>query len=90
MLVLPTGQIMLTDASNDIEIYTPQPSSSNSQWAPIVLSTPLLLSRGGSSKIAGVRFNGMSPGRSVRRRRAGSNQFSIGPHHQLGNAPRVL
>jgi hypothetical protein len=62
LLVLPTGQILFTDFSNDVEIYTPQPSSSNPQWAPVVLSTPLLLSRGSSYKISGVRSNGMSQG----------------------------
>jgi hypothetical protein len=62
MLVLPTGQIMLTDGFNDIEIYTPEPSSSPYQWAPLVLSTPLVLSRQSSYKISGLRFNGMSQG----------------------------
>jgi hypothetical protein len=61
MLVLPTGQILVTDFSNDIEIYTPQPSF-HWDWAPIILSTQIFLSRGASYEIAGVRFNGMSQG----------------------------
>jgi hypothetical protein len=62
MLVLPTGQILFTDFSNDVEIYTPETSSPNYQWAPLVLSTPLVLSRGSSYKMSGLRFNGMSQG----------------------------
>jgi hypothetical protein len=62
MLVLPTGQILFTDFSNDVEIYTPETSAPNYQWAPLVLSTPLVLSRGSSYKMSGLRFNGMSQG----------------------------
>ena len=61
MLVLPTGQILLTDFSNDIEVYTP-PASNEPEWAPIILNTHLLLKRGSSNQISGLRFNGMSQG----------------------------
>lgn len=61
MLVLPTGQILLTDFSNDIEIYTPQ-SSYHPEWAPLILEGNLLLRRGGSFRIGGLRFNGMTQG----------------------------
>jgi hypothetical protein len=61
MLVLPTGQILVTDFSNDIELYTPQPSF-HPEWAPIILATQILLNRGGSYELAGVRLNGMSQG----------------------------
>jgi hypothetical protein len=61
MLVLPTGQILLTDFSNDIELYTPQPSS-HSEWAPVIYETKTVLEPGGSYEISGVRFNGMSQG----------------------------
>ena len=61
MLVLPTGQILLTDFSNDIEIFTPAASHRGEQEsAPLVVFTPLLLSRGSSHQIFGFRFNGMS------------------------------
>lgn len=61
MLVLPTGQILLTDFSNDIEVYTPQ-SFYHPEWAPVILNSQLILSRGSTYKISGVRFNGMTQG----------------------------
>jgi hypothetical protein len=61
MLVLPTGQILLTDFSNDIEIYTPTPGY-RPTWAPVVLNCPFVVKRGASYQISGLRFNGMSQG----------------------------
>jgi hypothetical protein len=61
MLVLPTGQILLTDFSRDIELYTPEPSS-HPKWAPVIKETKRSLEPGGSYEISGVRFNGMSQG----------------------------
>lgn len=61
MLVLPTGQILITDQSNDIEVYTPvgkpQPG-----WAPRIDNAPLLVHAGASYKISGTQFNGVSQG----------------------------
>jgi hypothetical protein len=69
MLVLPTGQILLTDFSNDIEIYTPARSrkheegeDDNRRGAPVVIFTPIFLEAGNSYKAFGFRFNGMSQG----------------------------
>jgi hypothetical protein len=59
MLVLPTGQILLTDFSDDIEVYTPKPGY-ESEWAPVVHEVEDELYRGESYKISGLRFNGMS------------------------------
>lgn len=61
MLVLPTGQILLTDFSDDIEIYTPQ-AAHHPEWAPLILEVDLLLRRGSTFKIGGLRFNGMTQG----------------------------
>jgi hypothetical protein len=61
MLVLPTGEILLTDFSNDIEVYAPAPSF-HPEWAPLILNTQIFLHRGESYKIFGIRFNGMSQG----------------------------
>jgi len=61
MLMLPTGQILLTDFSNDIEIYTPTPRHRDGS-EPIVIFTPIILHAGGSYQIFGFRFNGMSQG----------------------------
>jgi len=66
MLVLPTGQILLTDFSNDIEIFTPtvrrEEVFQQAVHRPVVAFTPVLLRGGGSYEIFGFRFNGMSQG----------------------------
>ena len=61
MLVLPTGQILLTDFSNDIEIYTPV-GKPRPDWRPVVVFTPLVLAPGQSYSLAGIRLSGMSQG----------------------------
>jgi len=61
MLVLPTGQLLLTDFSNDIEIYTGA-GTYNPAWAPTIKSAPASVSRGGSYVISGTLFNGVSQG----------------------------
>jgi hypothetical protein len=61
MLVLPTGQILFTDFSNDIEIYTPR-GRPRPQWRPVVLFTPLVIAPGRAYQLAGIRLSGMSQG----------------------------
>jgi hypothetical protein len=63
MLVLPTGQILLTDFSNDVEIFTP-PAFRDAQDPnrPTVANAPALLRRGRSYSLSGRRFNGVSQG----------------------------
>jgi hypothetical protein len=59
MLVLPTGQILFTDFSSDVEIYT----SSGSPYpgiAPSALLVAAVLSRGSSIILSGYKFNGAS------------------------------
>jgi hypothetical protein len=61
MLVLPTGQVMLTDFSNDVEIYTSD-GSPNPNWEPsavLSLSSPII-SRGSTITLNGRKFNGYS------------------------------
>ena len=62
MLVLPTGQILTTDTSTDVEIYTPNDKSYNPEWAPVIYcdEKKLKLEPGKRYKISGKRFNGMS------------------------------
>jgi hypothetical protein len=62
LLVLPTGQVLVTDFSKDIEIYTPSNTSHNPNWAPVIAHVPIVVAPGGSYQIVGVRFNGMSQG----------------------------
>jgi Kelch motif len=62
MLVLPTGQILLTDFSNDVEIFTPNDRTAPLLSHPLVTSTPLLLGKGQTYSIGGFGFNGVSQG----------------------------
>ena len=61
MLVLPTGQVMLTQQSNDVEIYTAK-GGPNPAWAPAITSAPTTVTRGSSYTISGTQFNGLSQG----------------------------
>ena len=66
MLVLPSGQILLTDFSNDIEIYTPTVTFRDLQRqqeiAPVIFNAPHEVTQGGSYQIDGIRFNGVTQG----------------------------
>jgi len=59
MLLLPTGQVLYTDGSSDVEIYTPS-GSPYPGLAPSALLTSVVLSRGSSFTLFGSRFNGAS------------------------------
>jgi hypothetical protein len=64
MLVLPTGQIMFTDFSSTVEIYTPS-GTACAGCAPVVNSVASLLTHGTfNNVIQGTQFNGMSLGAS--------------------------
>jgi hypothetical protein len=60
MLVLPTGQILLTDFYDDIEIFTP--SKCAAADAPEVDDVPTTVTRGSSHRITGHGFTGASQG----------------------------
>ena len=71
MLVLPTGQILFTDFTSDVEIYTPSNQKVNHLWRPrvtrvngqICSSLPdCVVHTNSTNKIEGFRFNGMSQG----------------------------
>jgi hypothetical protein len=61
MLVLPTGQILFTDFSNDVEIYTSS-GSCRREWAPDIDDAPDSVRPGGTYRISGRGFNGLSQG----------------------------
>src|SRR5215469_4976954 len=61
-VVLPTGEILEADGTKDIELYTPNDTTHNPDWEPVVTSAPSTVSPGGSYTITGIRFNGMSQG----------------------------
>jgi hypothetical protein len=60
LLTLPSGQILFTDGSGDVEIYTPT-GTPNAAWAPTITNAPLAVGVGGANfKITGTQFNGLS------------------------------
>ena len=59
LLTLPTGQVLETDSSNVVEIYSPT-GSPDTSIAPAITSVPTTLTHGASYKISGVRFNGFT------------------------------
>ncbi len=58
LLVLPTGQVMETDGSTDIEIYTGH--KGGARFAPVITSVPSSLSAGGTFTLTGTGLNGIS------------------------------
>jgi hypothetical protein len=62
LLALPTGQVLSTDETHDVEIYTPADRSHNPAWEPVITAAPAQVQPGGSYRIDGVLFNGMSQG----------------------------
>ena len=60
LLVLPTGQLMFTDTSNDVEIYTAT-GTPNPTWAPTIRNSPATAGAGATNmKISGTQLNGLS------------------------------
>jgi hypothetical protein len=61
MLVLPNGQVLLTNESTTLEFYTPV-GSPQSAWRPTV--TGIADNGGGVYTLTGTQFNGLSEGAS--------------------------
>ena len=59
MLLLPTGQVLFTDGTRDVEVYTPA-GSPNPAWAPAIVTAPSVITAGGTFAISGRQFNGLS------------------------------
>ncbi len=59
LLMLPTGQVLETDGTDDVEIYTPRVAPDRS-IAPAIASVATTLTHGSTYMITGIRFNGVS------------------------------
>ncbi len=59
LLMLPTGQVLETDGSDDVEIYTPKVHPDVS-YAPLIGSVPKTLVHAKTYKVSGKYFNGVS------------------------------
>jgi hypothetical protein len=60
-LVLPNGQILMTDFSDIAEVYTPT-SSPNFIWVPISLLAPVCVTPGNAYYLNGLQLAGLSQG----------------------------
>jgi len=80
MLVLPTGQILLTDFSNDIEIYTP--ATGPATGAPVILAAPATIAAGKSYEIAASASMACRKAAAYGDDVAGRHELSAGAHHQ--------
>jgi hypothetical protein len=61
MLVLPTGQILYTDGSTDVEVYNPI-GGPHPAWLPVITSAPAAVTHGQSYVVSGTLLNGVSQG----------------------------
>jgi hypothetical protein len=59
LLMLPTGQIMFTDFSNDVELFA-SAGSTYSGWQPTLILSSAIFSRGQTYTLHGFKFNGAS------------------------------
>jgi hypothetical protein len=59
LLVLPSGQILETDGSTDVEVYTPA-GTPDPSWAPTITSVATTLARGTTYRLEGTQLNGLS------------------------------
>jgi hypothetical protein len=61
-LELPTGQLLFTDFSNDVEVFTPS-GSYQAAWRPVVSTAPASVTHGVNGyKLTGTQLNGLSQG----------------------------
>ncbi|MGH9490646.1 MAG: hypothetical protein ACRD17_09065 [Terriglobales bacterium] len=62
MLVLPTGQVLYTDQTTDVEVFTPG-ATYQAAWQPTISTVaPTLNSGSTNNTISGTQFNGLSQG----------------------------
>ena len=60
-LELPTGQLLFTDYSMDIEVFTPKGTFQNA-WKPAITSVPSTITHGKTYVAKGTQFSGFSNG----------------------------
>jgi hypothetical protein len=60
-LVLPTGQLLFSDFSNDVEVFTSS-GTYKAAWQPTITSVPSTLTHGQTYTVQGTQFNGLSQG----------------------------
>ena len=58
-LLLPTGQVLFANGTQDIEVYTPYGGPRNA-WNPTITECPTEFDLGGTYTLTGTQFNGLS------------------------------
>ncbi len=76
MLMLPTGQSLVTYDNNDVELYNSS-GAPDPKWAPRILFSPLLIKPGETYKIWGMQFNGLSQGNNYGDDEAAASNYPI-------------
>jgi len=60
-LELPSGQLLFTDFSNDVEVFTPK-GTYKAAWQPTITSVPSTITHGKSYMVKGTQLSGLSNG----------------------------
>jgi len=60
-LELPSGQLLFSDFSTDLEVFTPK-GTFKSAWQPKITSVPTTLTHGKSYVVKGTQFSGLTNG----------------------------
>jgi hypothetical protein len=59
MLLLPTGQVLFTDGSRRVEVYS-SPGHPDPSWRPAITRCRTIIRPGHTYRISGTQFNGLS------------------------------
>jgi hypothetical protein len=59
MLLIPTGQVLFANGTNNIEVYTPD-GMPYAGWKPTITNYPQTMTAGQTYTISGTQFNGLS------------------------------
>jgi hypothetical protein len=60
-LELPNGQLLFTDFSNQVEVFTPK-GTYKAAWQPVITSSPNAVTKGKTYAIKGKQFSGLTNG----------------------------
>jgi hypothetical protein len=60
LLLLPTGEVLHSDWSTTMALYTPEQTQPQNSWRPTTTSCPSLLVRGMTATLKGRQLNGLS------------------------------
>lgn len=59
LLLLPSGQVLFSNNTNNIQVYTPD-GQPNAAWKPAISTYPSIMIQGYTYVITGTQFNGLS------------------------------